>query len=37
MTVCVAIDDEGNSIPVPDLSVDSERGEQLRTVALDHF
>ncbi len=31
----VAVDDDGTPIPVPDLSVDSERGRRLRQEALD--
>ena len=34
--VYVAIDEDGNPIAVPDLTVDSGEGERLRAVALDH-
>lgn len=32
--VYVAIDDDGNPVPVPDLTVETDRGEQLREAAL---
>ncbi|MBX0323108.1 acyl-CoA thioesterase [Halomicroarcula sp. F13] len=34
-SVYVAVDDEGDPLPVPDLTVDSERGRDLRAAALD--
>ncbi|WP_424004004.1 acyl-CoA thioesterase [Haloarcula salina] len=34
-SVYVAVDDDGTPVPVPELTVDSERGERLRRRALD--
>ncbi|GGN88005.1 MULTISPECIES: acyl-CoA thioesterase [Haloarcula] len=34
-SVYVAVDDDGDPRPVPDLTVDSERGRELRSAALD--